>query len=175
MLLGIVREDTPKAVRDWVKDEGCQWPVGFDPGGKASLDFGTRGQPETYAIGPDGVVVASKFGPVTPAVLDQMVAYAQGRARPMRRWFPWIVLGVLVIGALAYATWPRGGDESLSAHTRRIASEIRCVDCEGLSVADSATQTAGDPSRHPRRASAAARATPRSARSTWTGTARPCC
>ena len=69
----------------------------------------------------------------------------------MRRWLPWIVLGVLVVGALAYATWPRGGTESLSAHTRRIASELRCVDCEGLSVADSATQTgARDESRHPR-------------------------
>jgi len=80
VLLGIVREDDPKAVRAWVKNEDVQWPVAFDPGGKASLDFGTRGQPETYAIGPDGVVVASKFGPVTPAVLDQMVAYAQGKA-----------------------------------------------------------------------------------------------
>jgi len=60
----------------------------------------------------------------------------------MRRWLPWIVLGVLAVGAIAYATWPRGGDESLDAHTRRVAAEIRCVDCQGLSVADSATQTA---------------------------------
>jgi cytochrome c-type biogenesis protein CcmH len=60
----------------------------------------------------------------------------------LRRWLPWIILGVLVVGALAYATWPRGGEESLSAHTRRISSEIRCVDCQGLAVADSATQTA---------------------------------
>jgi cytochrome c-type biogenesis protein CcmH len=59
-----------------------------------------------------------------------------------RRWLPWIILGVLVVGALAYAVWPRGGEESVSAHTRRLSSEIRCVDCEGLSVADSATQTA---------------------------------
>ena len=48
----------------------------------------------------------------------------------------------LVVGALAYAAWPRGGDESVAAHTRRLASELRCVDCQGLSVADSATQTA---------------------------------
>jgi len=78
VLLGIVREDRRKDALEWVDEKGVDWPVGFDPGGKASLDFGTRGQPETYAIGPDGVVVASKFGPVTPAVLDQMVAYAQG-------------------------------------------------------------------------------------------------
>ena len=60
----------------------------------------------------------------------------------VRRWLPWIVLGVLVVGALAYAAWPRGVDESTAAHTHRIASELRCVDCEGLSVADSATSTA---------------------------------
>jgi cytochrome c biogenesis protein CcmG/thiol:disulfide interchange protein DsbE len=78
VLLGIVREDRRKDALEWVEDRDVDWPVGFDPGGKAALDFGTRGQPETYAIGPDGVVVASKFGPVTPAVLDQMVAYAQG-------------------------------------------------------------------------------------------------
>jgi cytochrome c-type biogenesis protein CcmH len=60
----------------------------------------------------------------------------------MRKWMPWIVLAVIVVGALAYAAWPRGGEESVPAHTRRIASELRCVDCQGLSVADSATQTA---------------------------------
>jgi cytochrome c-type biogenesis protein CcmH len=55
---------------------------------------------------------------------------------------PWIVLAVLVVGVMAYTAWPRPADGSVSAHTRRIASELRCVDCEGLSVADSATQSA---------------------------------
>jgi cytochrome c-type biogenesis protein CcmH len=55
---------------------------------------------------------------------------------------PWIVIGVVALGAIAYAAWPRAGDESLRAHTRRLASELRCVDCQGLSVADSATSTA---------------------------------
>jgi cytochrome c-type biogenesis protein CcmH len=49
---------------------------------------------------------------------------------------------VLAVVAIAIAAWPRGGDESLSEHTRRLASEIRCVDCQSLSVADSATGTA---------------------------------
>lgn len=59
-----------------------------------------------------------------------------------RRWWPWILLGVLAVGAIAYAAWPRPGDESLNAHVLRIASEIRCVDCQGLAVADSFTETA---------------------------------
>jgi cytochrome c biogenesis protein CcmG/thiol:disulfide interchange protein DsbE len=78
VLLGIVREDEKAAARKWVRDQKVDWPVAFDPGGKAALDFGTRGQPETYAIGPDGVVVGSVFGPATVKTLDQMVAYAQG-------------------------------------------------------------------------------------------------
>jgi cytochrome c biogenesis protein CcmG, thiol:disulfide interchange protein DsbE len=78
VLLGIVREDSSRDVRSYVKRAHVQWPIAFDPGAKAALDFGTRGQPETYAIGPDGVVAASKFGPASVKVLDQMVAYAQG-------------------------------------------------------------------------------------------------
>jgi cytochrome c-type biogenesis protein CcmH len=60
----------------------------------------------------------------------------------VRRWWPWIAIGVVALGAIAYAAWPRGGDETVRAHTRRLASELRCVDCQGLSVADSATSTA---------------------------------
>jgi cytochrome c biogenesis protein CcmG/thiol:disulfide interchange protein DsbE len=78
VLLGIVREDSRSAIRSYVKDNNVQWPVAFDPGAKAALDFGTRGQPETYAISPDGVVVASKFGPASVKIFNQMVAYAQG-------------------------------------------------------------------------------------------------
>lgn len=78
VLVGIVREDNHNDVRRYVKDNGVTWPIAFDPGGKAALDFGTRGQPETYAIGPAGVVAASKFGPATAKTLDSMVTYAQG-------------------------------------------------------------------------------------------------
>ena len=52
-----------------------------------------------------------------------------------------MLLGVLVVGAVAYSAWPTG-DESLDVHARRLASEIRCIDCQGLSVADSATASA---------------------------------
>lgn len=77
-MVGIVREDTKKAIHSYVASEKVAWPVGFDPGAKAALDFGTRGQPETYVIGSDGLVVASKYGTVTPQLLDQMVGFAQG-------------------------------------------------------------------------------------------------
>jgi cytochrome c biogenesis protein CcmG/thiol:disulfide interchange protein DsbE len=76
-MLGIVREDTKRAVERYVRDEDVTWPVAMDPGGRAALAFGTRGQPETYVISPSGIVVASQYGPVTVANLDAMVAAAE--------------------------------------------------------------------------------------------------
>ena len=59
-----------------------------------------------------------------------------------RRWLPWIVIGIVVVGVLVYTAWPRGVDSSTAARAHRIAAQLRCVDCESLSVADSATSTA---------------------------------
>jgi cytochrome c-type biogenesis protein CcmH len=58
----------------------------------------------------------------------------------------WAVLGAVVVVVLVVALWPRG-DESVASHTRRIAAEFRCVDCEGLSVADSNTASAREQRR----------------------------
>jgi cytochrome c-type biogenesis protein CcmH len=59
-----------------------------------------------------------------------------------RRWLPWIALGVVAIVVIAFAAWPRSGEKSVAARTRNLASELRCVDCEGLSAADSSTSVA---------------------------------
>lgn len=76
-MLGIVREDTKSAVTRYVKDKEVSWPIAMDPGSKAALAFGTRGQPETYVISPSGVVVASQYGPVTVANINEMVGAAR--------------------------------------------------------------------------------------------------
>jgi cytochrome c-type biogenesis protein CcmH len=59
-----------------------------------------------------------------------------------RRLLPWALLGVVVIGTIAFAA--SGGDDDPSARRRArdLASELRCPDCEGQSVADSQTPTA---------------------------------
>jgi cytochrome c biogenesis protein CcmG, thiol:disulfide interchange protein DsbE len=79
-MIGVVRDDTESAVRGYVEDEGVPYMVAFDPGGRAALDFGTRGQPETYAITPDGVIAGSKWGPSSVAELEQMYRAAGGTA-----------------------------------------------------------------------------------------------
>ena len=80
VLLGVVRDDTDNAVRAAVRDNGIGWTIALDPGAKAAVAFATRGQPETYVIGPDGVIAASLYGPTTVHTLDAMVAAARGRA-----------------------------------------------------------------------------------------------
>jgi cytochrome c biogenesis protein CcmG/thiol:disulfide interchange protein DsbE len=80
-MLGIVRDDTERAVRRYVQAQGISWTIGLDPSSEASLAFGTRGQPETYAISPDGTVVAYQFGQATVKDLEAMLARAQAGAR----------------------------------------------------------------------------------------------
>ncbi len=59
----------------------------------------------------------------------------------MRR-LAWIGLAVVVVGALVVAAWPRANHETVPAHVHRLATELRCVDCIGISVADSGTAAA---------------------------------
>ena len=59
----------------------------------------------------------------------------------------WVALAATVAVVLVIALWPSGGEGSVAEHTRRLAAEFRCVDCEGLSVADSATASAREQRR----------------------------
>jgi cytochrome c biogenesis protein CcmG, thiol:disulfide interchange protein DsbE len=78
-LLGIVRDDSTRAARGAVTDRDIEWTMALDPGSRAALDFGTRGQPETYAISPDGVIVGTQFGPATVENLETLLAAARGQ------------------------------------------------------------------------------------------------
>jgi cytochrome c-type biogenesis protein CcmH len=57
------------------------------------------------------------------------------------KWAPWVLLAVVVVVALVWAAWP-DGRASVRDRARELASELRCPDCEGLSVADSSTSSA---------------------------------
>ena len=59
-----------------------------------------------------------------------------------RRSLPWILLLAVVIGAVAWGAWPDGGDPTPATRAHDLASELRCPDCEALSVAESSTPTA---------------------------------
>jgi len=77
VMLGIVRRDDTKTVKAFVGGEGIGWTIALDPDKKAALDFGTHGQPETFAVSPSGQIVAYKPGPMTVTELEQFLAVAQ--------------------------------------------------------------------------------------------------
>ena len=79
VMIGIVRDQqySDDTVRAYVKKNGMDWTVAFDPGSQAALDFATRGQPETIAVSPQGVVAASKYGPMSNADLEKFLAAAR--------------------------------------------------------------------------------------------------
>lgn len=77
-MVGIVRDDTAGAVRAYVQAEGLHWAIALDPDAAAALAFGTRGQPETFAISPDGVIVGFQYGPSRVKDLEQLLAEARG-------------------------------------------------------------------------------------------------
>jgi cytochrome c biogenesis protein CcmG, thiol:disulfide interchange protein DsbE len=77
-MVGIVREATETDTREFVEDEGVEYEIAMDPGGEAALAWGTRGQPETYMVTPDGVVAASLIGPGTVETFESMLQAARG-------------------------------------------------------------------------------------------------
>ena len=76
-MVGIVRDDDPGPVRDYIAANSIKWPVAFDPNGSAGLGFGTTGQPETYVISPGGVAACGTLGPVTVAELEAWLQAAR--------------------------------------------------------------------------------------------------
>src|SRR3712207_7724595 len=43
--------------------------IGVDPNGRAAIDWGVYGVPETFIIGPDGTIRHKHIGPLTPAAM----------------------------------------------------------------------------------------------------------
>jgi cytochrome c-type biogenesis protein CcmH len=58
----------------------------------------------------------------------------------IRRWGPWVALGVVVVVALAVVLWPNG-NQSPAARAHSLETELKCPECQGLSVADSNAPT----------------------------------
>jgi cytochrome c-type biogenesis protein CcmH len=54
----------------------------------------------------------------------------------------WTGLAALVVAALAWAAWPSSGSRTPAQRAHELATELRCPDCQALSVADSSSSTA---------------------------------
>jgi cytochrome c biogenesis protein CcmG/thiol:disulfide interchange protein DsbE len=76
-MIGIVRDDTTAAARAYVAEHHDGWQFATDPNGQATIGFGTTGQPETYMIAPNGIVVGLFRSAVTVSDLEEMLSVAR--------------------------------------------------------------------------------------------------
>ena len=58
------------------------------------------------------------------------------------RWLPWVVLAAVLVVALVIGSGARSGSETVSQRVDRIARDVRCPSCSGLSVTESDAPTA---------------------------------
>ena len=70
-LVGINYKDQPDNARRFIGRYGNPFTaVGADGNGRASIDWGVYGVPETFLVGRDGRIAYKLVGPITPANLE---------------------------------------------------------------------------------------------------------
>jgi len=71
-LYGINYKDPPEQARAWLDELGDPYArIGADINGRAGIEWGVYGVPETYVIAPDGTIAYRHVGPITRAILQE--------------------------------------------------------------------------------------------------------
>ena len=71
---GINYKDKPDAAKKWLAELGDPYAaIGADESGRVGIDWGVYGVPETFIVGPDGIIRHKHVGPLTPKVLDEEI------------------------------------------------------------------------------------------------------
>ena len=74
VFLGIAVNDEAEAARAFIERYGKTYLLAQDVDGRAAVDYGLYGVPETFFIDPAGRVLARHVGPLTTAELDRRIA-----------------------------------------------------------------------------------------------------
>ncbi|MBW8305190.1 MAG: DsbE family thiol:disulfide interchange protein [Brevundimonas sp.] len=84
-VVGVAWKDDPAATRAFLDELGDPYSmVLVDRDGRAGLDLGITGAPETFAVDAMGRITGKFSGPLTePAEIDRLVASMQAPARPL--------------------------------------------------------------------------------------------
>ena len=71
-LYGINYKDPPDQARAWLDELGDPYArIGADIDGRAGIEWGVYGVPETYVITSDGAIAYRHVGPITRAILEE--------------------------------------------------------------------------------------------------------
>jgi cytochrome c biogenesis protein CcmG/thiol:disulfide interchange protein DsbE len=73
-VLGINYKDSPDNARRFLGRYGNPFVgVGVDANGRASIEWGVYGVPETFVVGRDGAIAYKLIGPITPENIDSVL------------------------------------------------------------------------------------------------------
>lgn len=73
-IVGIAYKDRPGASAQFLNELGDPFTdVAMDPEGRFGLELGITGVPETFVIGPDGVIRAAYRGPLTEDAIRDVI------------------------------------------------------------------------------------------------------
>jgi len=76
-VIGIAYKDKPEDARAYLADLGDPYAaIGQDESGRAGIEFGITGVPETYILDRDGIIRYRLAGPISPDNLAQQLAPA---------------------------------------------------------------------------------------------------
>ncbi len=73
-VVGIAIQDEPEAARKFAAYYGKTYILGMDEDGKAAIDYGVSGVPETFLIDRKGIIREKITGPVDQAKLTQLLS-----------------------------------------------------------------------------------------------------
>lgn len=73
IFISIARQDSKDNINKWISEKNPTQDVVFD-GGEISLAFGVTGQPETFAIGKDGIVSSTLLARASQKSLNEMLS-----------------------------------------------------------------------------------------------------
>jgi len=81
-LYGMVYKDTPEKARQFLNEVGNPFSrIALDESGRAGIDWGVYGVPETFVIDGKGIIHLRHAGPLTPGVIEKQILPAIEQAR----------------------------------------------------------------------------------------------
>jgi cytochrome c biogenesis protein CcmG/thiol:disulfide interchange protein DsbE len=81
-VVGINYKDNPENARRFLGALGNPFAaVGIDPSGRAAIDWGVYGVPETFIVGPDGTIRHKHIGPLLSAHMPAFMEKVRAAAR----------------------------------------------------------------------------------------------
>lgn len=81
-VIGYNYKDETEAANKWLQQFGNPYDlILVDEPGRAALDWGIYGAPETFLIGADGIVRWKHVGPITPEIIQQEILPALESSR----------------------------------------------------------------------------------------------